>query len=67
MVLAGVAGLPHPVELQWDALRSRGFGEEERTAMVGAMSGFDATMPIATLLAAFAWVAFGAPDLGAEA
>jgi hypothetical protein len=67
MVLAGVTGLPHPVELQWDALRSRGFGEEERAAMVRAMSGFDATMPTATLLAAFAWVAFGAPDLGAEA
>jgi hypothetical protein len=67
MVLAGVTGLPHPVELQWDALRSRGFGEEARTAMVHAMAGFDAAMPMATLLAAFAWVAFGAPDLGGEA
>jgi hypothetical protein len=67
MVLAGVTGLPHPVELQWSALRSRGFGEEERVAMVAAMAGYDAAMPIATLLAAFGWVAFGAPDLGAEA
>ena len=66
-VLAGIATLPHPVELQWMALKERGFGEEERVRLAEEMAAHDAAMPEQTLLAAFCWLSLGAPEIGAEA
>ena len=66
MVLAGVATLPHPVELQWTALSARGFGEEERRRLADVLAAHDAAMPAQTLAAAFLWIGFGAPELASE-
>jgi hypothetical protein len=65
-VLAGVSTLPHPVELQWGALQARGFTENEREELVDRLAAHDAAMPGQTLMAAFAWTALGAPDVGGE-
>jgi hypothetical protein len=66
LVMAGVAMLPHPVDLQWTALKSRGFSDEDRAALAGILAWHDASMASQTLTAAFAWMAFGAPDVGTE-
>jgi hypothetical protein len=61
-----VSTLPHPVELQWGALQARGFTENEREELVDRLAAHDAAMPGQTLMAAFAWTALGAPDVGGE-
>jgi hypothetical protein len=66
MTLAGVATLPHPIDLQWTALRARGFTEDERVGLAGILTGHDASMATHTLAAAFAWVALGTPEIGVE-
>jgi len=63
MVLGGVGTLPHPVELQWAALTSRGFGEDDRRLLADVLAAHDEAMPAQTLAAAFLWIAFGAPDI----
>src|SRR5262249_26489994 len=65
-VLAGAAGLPHPIELQWTALRERGFSEAERQSLVEVLAEADASMPSQTMGAARVWVALGAPEIAAE-
>ncbi len=65
-VLAGVTTLPHPIELQWTALRERGFSEAERQSLVEVLAEADASMPSRTMGAACAWVALGAPEIAAE-
>ncbi|CAN5116406.1 hypothetical protein BH20ACT24_BH20ACT24_20910 [soil metagenome] len=62
----GIETLPHAVELQWPAVRARGVSESERLRLVGLLSAHDAAMPAYTLIAAFAWVAVGAPGIGPE-
>jgi hypothetical protein len=64
--LQGIRTLPHPVELQWSALQERGFAEPERVELAEALAAHDAAMAHHTLAAAFAWLAFGGPDMGAE-
>jgi len=64
--LHGIRTLPHPVELQWSALQERGFAEPERAELAEALAAHDAVMAHHTLAAAFAWLAFGAPDVGSE-
>lgn len=66
LVLAGAATLPHPIDLQWAVLRARGFEEEDRMQLAAILARHDASMASQTLTAAFAWAAFGAPDIGAE-
>ncbi len=66
IVLAGMTTLPHPVELQWAALRARGFTEEERMELTGILAAHDSAMPVQTLASAFTWMAFGAPEIGVE-
>jgi hypothetical protein len=66
MVLAGISSLPHPVELQWTALKERGFSEEDRVALAETLAEHDSAMPQHTLIAAFAWSAFGSPEVGVE-
>jgi hypothetical protein len=66
LVLAGVSTLPHPVELQWGALKARGFTEEERQEVTGILAAHDSAMPAQTLASAFSWLAFGAPEIGVE-
>jgi hypothetical protein len=58
--------LPHPVDLQWPALRDRGISEDERLALADMLAGHDRSMAEQTLVAAFAWLAMGAPDIGVE-
>ena len=65
-VLGGISSLPHPVELQWTALRERGFSDEDRVALAQTLARHDAAMPHHTLIAAFAWSAFGSPEVGVE-
>ncbi|TMK85920.1 MAG: hypothetical protein E6G44_05310 [Actinobacteria bacterium] len=66
MTMAGVSSLPHPVDLQWAALRARGFEEQDRVQLAEALGEHDAAMPAQTLTAAFLWATFGAPDVGSE-
>lgn len=66
LVLAGMTTLPHPIELQWAALRARGFTEEERLELAGLLAAYDSAMPAQTLASAFTWMAFGAPEIGVE-
>jgi hypothetical protein len=66
IVLAGVSTLPHPMELQWGALKARGVSDGERIALLDAVAGFDAVLAAQTLASAFAWVAFRSPEVGAE-
>jgi hypothetical protein len=66
MVLRGMVTLPHPIDMQWSALRARGFDEEDRLAMVASLAEHDGSMPSQTLAAAFAWVAVGSPEIGVE-
>jgi hypothetical protein len=66
VVRSGVDTLPHPVDLQWSALKGRGITEDERLALADALTSLDRSMADQTLIAAFAWVAMGAPDIGLE-
>jgi hypothetical protein len=66
LLLAGVSSLPHPVQLQWVALKARGFSDDHRARLSDVLRAHDASMATQTLTAAFAWTAFGAPDIGAE-
>jgi len=66
LVLAGISSLPHPVELQWAALKAKGFTEEDRLQLADLMAAHDAAMPTQTLTSAFSWAAFGAPEIGVE-
>ena len=66
MALAGMSTLPHPVELQWMALKERGFGEGDREDLAGSLAAHDAAMAHHSLIAAFAWIAFGSPEMGSE-
>ena len=61
-VRAGVRRLPHPVAVQWRALRRRGFSEEGQAELRRVMAVHDRAMPADTLTAAFVWLAFGEPD-----
>jgi hypothetical protein len=65
-VVAGMSTLPHPVELQWMALKERGFGEQERQQLEDLLVPHEAAMAHHTLMAAFGWLAMGAPEIGAE-
>lgn len=66
LVLAGITSLPHPVELQWAAIRERGFGEVDRLRLLDVLAGHDAAMAHQTVVAAFAWLALGSPEIGAD-
>jgi hypothetical protein len=66
LVLAGIGTLPHPVELQWAALKAKGFTEEDRLGLAQVLATHDAGMSSQTLASAFCWAAFGAPDIGVE-
>jgi hypothetical protein len=66
-LLAGLDVLPHPVELQWAVLFERGFDEEARRRVIALLEAHDGPAAGQTLATAFAWTAFGAPDLGQEA
>jgi hypothetical protein len=66
IVRSGVDTLPHPIDLQWPALRDRGITEEERVALADTLTEHDRAAADQTLLAAFAWVAMGGPDIGVE-
>ncbi len=66
VVLAGIATLPHPVELQWTALKARGFSDDDRVLLQDVLAVWDASMAAQTLAAAAVWVLLGAPDVGVE-
>lgn len=66
MVLAGVSTLPHPIDLQWTALKARGFRDEDRAELSDRMAAFDLEMPVHTLVAAFLWTALGGPEVAGE-
>jgi hypothetical protein len=65
-VVAGMSTLPHPVELQWMALKERGFGEEDRERLEALLVPHEAAMAQHSMIAAFGWLAFGAPEIGTE-
>ena len=66
VALRGMGTLPHPVELQWIALKDRGLGEPERLQLLSVMRALDAAMAPQTMIATFAWLAMGAPEIGSE-
>jgi hypothetical protein len=65
-VLGGIASFPHAVELQWMALKERGFTEDARQRLVDVLAAHDAAAANHTMVAAFAWLAFGSPEIGGE-
>ena len=65
--MSGISSLPHAVELQWAALKARGFSEEDRLRLVEVLAEHDASAPVHTLTAGFAWWVTGAPEIGLEA
>jgi hypothetical protein len=65
-LVGGITTLPHPVELQWMALKERGFLEEDRSHLAEVLAGHDAAMAHHAMIAAFSWAAFGSPDIGLE-
>jgi len=67
MALRGMGSFPHPVELQWVALRERGLGEDERLRLMRVLRAHAASTASVTMMAAFAWLAMGSPEIGAEA
>jgi hypothetical protein len=66
-VLRGIQTLPHPLELQWPALKERGFDDADRAQLTKVLAGYDAAMHVHPLAAAFLWAAFGGPEIGSEA
>jgi hypothetical protein len=66
-LLGGIQTLPHPIELQWPALKARGFLEADRVEITQLLAAHDAAMPGQSLAAAFLWQVFGAPEIGSEA
>jgi hypothetical protein len=66
LTLGGMSTLPHPVELQWAALKARGATESDRLRLLEVLATHDASMAVQTLTAAFAWCAFGSPEVGLE-
>jgi hypothetical protein len=54
------------VALQWGALNARGFTEEDRLELTSVLAAHDSAMPAQTLVSAFTWMAFGAPEIGTE-
>jgi hypothetical protein len=66
-LMTGLGVLPHPVELQWAPLYERGFDEPARRRVVELLAVHDGPAAGQTLATAFAWLAFGAQDLGQEA
>ncbi len=65
-MLSGLDVLPHPVALQWAVLRERGYDEAARRRTVETLEAHDGPAAGQTLAAAFAWIAFGRPELGQE-
>jgi hypothetical protein len=65
-LVAGITTLPHPIELQWMALKERGFAEDDRAQLAQVLAEHDAAMAHHTMMAAFAWEAFGSPDIGVD-
>jgi hypothetical protein len=66
LTLGGMSTLPHPVELQWAALKARGASESDRLGLLELLATHDASMAVQTLTAAFAWCVFGSPEVGLE-
>jgi len=66
VVLAGITTLPHPVELQWTALKARGVTDDDRVGLQDVLAVWDASMAAQTLAAAAVWVMLGAPEVGVE-
>jgi hypothetical protein len=63
---AGLEVLPHPVALQWAVLHEQGFDEDARRRMIDTLEAHDGPAAGQTIAAAFAWVAFGRSELGAD-
>ncbi|HEY1330354.1 MAG TPA: hypothetical protein VGH10_02640 [Actinomycetota bacterium] len=65
-VRAGLASLPHPIDLQWPALYERGLTDADRRRLAELVASHERASPSHTLAAAFAWLSFGAPEVGLE-
>lgn len=66
-VRIGVSTLPHPVEVQWMALKEKGFTDAERSELTEVLARHDEAMASQALLAAFAWLSFGSAEIALEA
>jgi hypothetical protein len=58
--------LPHPMELQWDALGRRGLSEDRRQAVADELTVMARVMPIDVTISSFLWVAAAVPDIPVE-
>ena len=58
--------LPHPMELQWDALSRRGLTEDPRRALADRLTRLAASAPVNLLVGTFLWTALGRPELPPE-
>ncbi len=58
--------LPHPMDLQWEAIGRRGFTEDRRKALAEHAVALAAGMPVNVLVAAFLWWRLGGPELPGE-
>ena len=55
--------LPHPMDLQWDVLATKGLTEERRRRIAEYLTAATSSMPASAIIAATVWVALGAPEL----
>ena len=65
-VLSGITTLPHPIELQWMALRERGFSDDDRRRLSDIVASYDASMSAQTVAASVVWRAVGGAEIGPE-
>lgn len=65
-VTSGIEGFPHPMDLQWDALKLRGLSEDRRRYIADALRDATSVMPVNLLIATFLCIAIGGPEPAGE-
>ena len=61
-----LTGLPHPMDLQWDVLKRKGFAEERRSIVADHLTAATSAMPANAVIAAAIWISLGEPEIPSE-
>jgi hypothetical protein len=63
----GLKAFPHPMDLQWDALATRGLTEPRREELATRLTELAAAMPANVLITAYLAAALGGPEAATDA
>ena len=63
----GLKAFPHPMDLQWDALATRGLTEHRREDLAARLTELAAAMPANVLITAYLSAALGGPEAATDA